>query len=325
MKKIFLTGGAGYVGAVLTPHLLSLGYSVTVFDLMIYGDVLKKNKNLKIIKGDIRNQELLKKEIRGHDVVIHLACISNDPSFELNPLLGKSINLDAFLPLVKISKESSVKRFIYASSSSVYGIKKETNVNEEMTLEPLTDYSKFKADCEKILLKNKTHDFIPVVVRPATVCGYSPRQRLDVVVNILTNLAYFKRQISVFGGQQLRPNIHISDMVRTYELLIEADEKKVSGEIFNAGYENQSVENLAFLVKKIIGQDVKVNKSVSNDNRSYHISSKKIETILGFKALYTIEDAINDLKKAFDAKKLVNTLENEYYFNIKRMNNIKLQ
>ena len=229
------------------------------------------------------------------------------------------------MPLVKISKESSVKRFIYASSSSVYGVKKETNVNEEMTLEPLTDYSKFKADCEKILLKNRTYDFTPVVVRPATVCGYSPRQRLDVVVNILTNLAYFKRKISVFGGQQLRPNIHISDMVRTYELLIEADEKKVSGEIFNVGYENQSVENLAFLVKKIIGQDVKINKSVSNDNRSYHISSRKIETILGFKALYTIEDAINDLKKAFDTKKLVNTLENEYYFNIKRMNNIKLQ
>ena len=325
MNKILITGGAGYVGAVLTPYLLNLGHSVTVMDLMMYGEVLEKHKNLKIVRGDIRNQELLKKETINHDVLIHLACISNDPSFELNPLLGKSINLDAFTPLVKIAKENSIKRFIYASSSSVYGVKKEKNVNEEMILEPLTDYSKFKADCEKILLDNETDEFTPIVIRPATVCGYSPRQRLDVVVNILTNLAYHKKEITVFGGNQLRPNIHIFDMVRAYDCLLNAKRELVTGKIFNAGYENQTVNHLSSLVKKVIGDDVKIKRLESNDNRSYHISSKKIEKELGFKTVKTIEDAIKDLKNAFDEKKLVNTFLDERFFNIKRMNNINLK
>ena len=325
-NKIFITGGAGYVGAVLTPYLINKGYKVTVLDLMIYGEnVLQKNPNLKIIKGDIRDTKMLKRELPGHDILIHLACISNDPSFELNPELGKSINLDAFSPLVNISKKSGINRFIYASSSSVYGIKDEPNVNERMSLEPLTDYSKFKADCETILLKNKSNNFIPIVIRPATVCGYSPRQRLDVVVNILTNLAYHKKEISVFGGEQLRPNIHIMDMVRAYDYLINASSNSVSGQIFNAGYENQTVNHLASLVKKVIGPDVKIKYLKSDDNRSYHISSKKIKDVLGFETKKTIEDAIKDLKNAFDAKKLEDTLTNEKYFNIKRMNNLKLK
>ena len=325
-KRIFITGGAGYVGAVLTPYLLQKGYKVTVLDLMIYGeDVLPNHKNLKKIKGDIRDVELLNKELQNIDILIHLACISNDPSFELNPKLGKSINLDAFSPMVEIAKKNKIKRFIYASSSSVYGVKNEPNVNENMDLEPLTDYSKFKAECEKILLENISSDFIPIVIRPATVCGYSPRQRLDVVVNILTNLAYHKKEITVLGGNQLRPNIHILDMVRAYEYLINAEKDSVSGKIFNAGYENQTVNHLASLVKKIIGEDVKIKYLESNDNRSYHISSKKIEKELGFKTVKTIEDAILDLKKAFDRKELTNTLTDEKYFNIKRMNNIKLK
>lgn len=325
-NKIFITGGAGYVGAVLTPYLINKGYKVTVLDLMIYGEnVLQKNPNLKIIKGDIRDTKMLKRELPGHDILIHLACISNDPSFELDPELGKSINLDAFSPLVNISKKSGINRFIYASSSSVYGIKDEPNVNERMSLEPLTDYSKFKADCETILLKNKSNNFIPIVIRPATVCGYSPRQRLDVVVNILTNLAYHKKEISVFGGEQLRPNIHIMDMVRAYDYLINASSNSVSGQIFNAGYENQTVNHLASLVKKVIGPDVKIKYLKSDDNRSYHISSKKIKDLLGFETKKTIEDAIKDLKNAFETKKLDNTLTNEKYFNIKRMNNLKLK
>ena len=325
-KKILITGGGGYVGAVLTPYLINKGHKVTVVDLMIYGsDVLQKNSNLKIIKGDIRDQDLLNKILPNHDIVIHLACISNDPSFELNPGLGKSINLDAFKPLVEISKKNKIKRFIYASTSSVYGIKSEKDVNETMSLEPLTDYSKFKVECEVILNKYISDDFTPITIRPATVCGYSPRQRLDVVVNILTNLAYHKREISIFGGKQLRPNIHIEDMIRAYDTLIEAPQEKVSGEIFNAGYENSSVLQLANIVKNIIGEDVKLNTQPTNDNRSYHISSKKIKKILGFETNKTISDAVKDLRFAFEKGLLPNSLTDEKYFNIKRMNNIQLK
>ena len=325
MNKIFITGGAGYVGAVLVPNLLDNGYVVTVLDLMIYGEnVLPSHPNLNAVKGDIRDQTLLQKLLPGHDAVIHLACISNDPSFELNPDLGKSINLDAFRPLVEISKSSNVERFIYASSSSVYGIKDEPNVHEEMELEPLTDYSKFKADCEKILVEYQSDDFTTVTIRPATVCGYSPRQRLDVVVNILTNLAYHKREISVFGGDQLRPNIHIADMVEAYMALLNADKEKIAGKIFNAGYENQPVSKIAETVKNVVGEDVKLITMPTDDNRSYHISSKKIKNELGFEAKHTIRDAVQDLCAAFDNNLLPNSLDNEMYFNIKRMNNLDL-
>jgi nucleoside-diphosphate-sugar epimerase len=325
-EKILITGAAGYVGAVLVPKLLEDGYSVSALDLMIYGeDVLKEHKNLKKITGDIRDKELLQKEMIGVDYVIHLACISNDPSFELNPDLGRSINLDAFRPLVEISKDCGVKRFIYASSSSVYGVKSESNVHEEMSLEPLTDYSMFKADCEKILNEYQSPEFTTITIRPATVCGYSPRQRLDVVVNILSNLAFHKREITVFGGDQLRPNIHINDMVDAYLLLLKAPVEKIAGEIFNAGYDNYTVLEIANAVKEVMGEDIRLVTSPTNDNRSYHVSSEKIEKILGFKAKHTIHDAVRDMKAAFEAGLLPNSLDDEKYFNIKRMQNLKLE
>jgi len=326
MKKIFITGGAGYVGSKLVPKLLDLGYEITVLDLMIYGeDVLVNHDKLKKIKGDIRDKPLLEELMPGHDAVIHLACISNDPSFELNPTLGKSINLDAFEPLVKISKKNKINRFIYASSSSVYGIKKEKNVTEDMKLEPLTDYSKFKGDCEKILNSYKSEDFITTTIRPSTVCGYARRQRLDLVVNILTNHAYHNRKIKVFGGDQLRPNVHIDDMVDSYLAVISAKDDKINGEIFNVGFKNQTVRELANDVKSIIGDDVTIDQTSSDDNRSYHVSSEKIRDILGFETKHTVKDAVLDLKNAFEKKLLTNTFNDEFFFNIKRMNNINLR
>ena len=326
MKKIFITGGAGYVGSKLVPKLLDLGYEITVLDLMIYGeDVLVNHDKLKKIKGDIRDKPLLEELMPGHDAVIHLACISNDPSFELNPTLGKSINLDAFEPLVKISKKNKINRFIYASSSSVYGIKKEKNVTEDMKLEPLTDYSKFKGDCEKILNSYKSEDFITTTIRPSTVCGYARRQRLDLVVNILTNHAYHNREIKVFGGNQLRPNVHIDDMVDSYLAVISASSDKINGEIFNVGFRNQTVKELANDVKSIIGNDVKIVQTSSDDDRSYHVSSEKIKRILGFSTKRTVKDAVLDLKNSFEKNLLPGSMEDKKYFNIKTMNSINLK
>ena len=325
-KKIFITGGAGYVGCSLVDKLIEKNYEVTVLDLCLYGDnVFKDKSKVNLIKGDIRNQKLLSNNLPGHYAVIHLACISNDPSFELNPLLGKSINLDAFEPLIKISKDSGVSRFIYASSSSVYGIKEDMNVTEDVLLEPITDYSKFKALCEEICIKYSSKDFITTIIRPATVCGFSKRQRFDLVVNILTNLGINTGQITVFGGKQLRPNIHINDMVDAYLNILGQEEKKVNTKIYNVGYENQPVIELANLVKKNIEQKVEIIQTETNDNRSYHISSKKIKNELGFANKYSIEDAIIGIKEAFKRNEFVDSLKNDNYFNVKMMKKINLK
>ena len=293
---------------------------------MIYGkEVLPEHPNLKKIKGDIRDKKLLEKTIPGHDVVIHLACISNDPSFELNPVLGKSINLDAFEPLVSISKDSGVKRFIYASSSSVYGIKEVENVTEDMRCDPLTDYSKYKAECEVILANYQSDDFTTVTIRPATVCGYSPRLRLDLTVNILTNLAVNRGEITVFGGAQKRPNIHIDDICNYYLKLIEIPKEVIAGKTFNAGYENYTIADIALMVKKVIGEQVKITTTRIDDNRSYHISSDKIKKELGFTPGHNIEDAVTDLKNAFNKGLIPNSLSDIKYFNVKLMQAINLK
>tara|TARA_B100000780_G_scaffold259496_1_gene210588 strand:- start:2207 stop:3184 length:978 start_codon:yes stop_codon:yes gene_type:complete len=324
--KILVTGGGGYVGCELVNSLLKNNHKVTSLDLYLYGeDVMPVHENFSSVKGDIRDQMLLKKAFKDQDIIIHLACISNDPSFELNPTLGKSINLDAFEPMVKIAKDSNVKRFIYASSSSVYGVKEENDVHEDMSLEPLTDYSVFKANCEEILLKYKSDDFEVVTIRPATVCGYSKRQRLDLVVNILTSFAYNKGKITVLGGNQLRPNIHIKDMIEIYNRVITAESSLVNGQIFNAGYQNLKVIEIAELVKKIIGDHVEIEIKESDDNRSYHISSEKIKSVLGFSSSFTVENSIVDLKKCFDKKLLTDPLNNIKYYNIKLMNSIQLK
>lgn len=286
VNTVLVTGGAGYVGAVLVPKLLNKGYRVKVLDLYIYGehvlDAVKDYPNLQQIKGDIRDRKLLDRIIPGCDAVIHLACISNDPSFELDPQLGKSINYDAFLGLVNVSKESGVHRFIFASSSSVYGIKEEQNVTEDLPLQPLTDYSKYKALCEEVLLRERGPGFVTLILRPATVCGYSPRLRLDLTVNILTNHAVSNRLIKVFGGQQMRPNIHIKDMAALYVQALEWPGEKIDGCIFNAGYENLRVAEIAKMVREVVGPEVQIVTTPTDDNRSYHISSEKIRRELGF-------------------------------------------
>ena len=324
MKNILVIGGGGYVGTHLTTQLIQKNYIVTVFDLFIYGNFLDKHKNLNVIKGDIRDLNLLKKIIRNFDCIIHLACISNDPSFDLNPELGKSINFDPFEDLVKISKENGIERFIYASSSSVYGVKSENDVDEKFSLEPLTDYSKYKALCEDILLRYNDKNFTCCIVRPATVCGYSKRQRLDLVVNILTNLAYNSGEVLIYGGSQLRPNININDMSNAYIFLLNQSKQLISGEIFNIGFENYSVNTICGFVTKNIKKKINIKYLKSEDNRSYHISSKKIQNKLGFQNFYSIEDAIVELINAFENKLLHDPLNNEIYYNIKKMKSLNL-
>ncbi|OGX27148.1 MAG: UDP-glucose 4-epimerase [Omnitrophica WOR_2 bacterium RIFCSPHIGHO2_02_FULL_48_11] len=329
LQTILITGGAGYVGAVLVPKLIKKGYKVKVLDLYLYGDAVLKevqgHPNLTEIKGDLRDTKLLEKIMPGTDAVIHLACISNDPSFDLDPGLGKSINYDAFRPLVQIAKKNKVKRFIYASSSSVYGIKETTDVTEELSLEPLTDYSKYKALCEDVLLEEATDDFIVSILRPATVCGYSPRLRLDLTVNILTNHAINKKEITVFGGDQTRPNIHIEDMTDLYVYLLELPDEKIHKKIYNAGYENHKVKDIAKMVQSIVGDHVPIKTVPTDDNRSYHVSSKKIKKELNFAPRHTIEQAILDLKKAFDANKIPNSMTDDRYYNIRTMKTVHLK
>lgn len=333
ISSVLVTGGAGYVGSVLVPKLLNQGYMVKVIDLYIYGedvlDSVKNNPNLIQVKGDIRNTKLLEKELKGIDAVIHLACISNDPSYELDPQLGKSINYDATVKLIDIAKKAGVKKFVYASSSSVYGIKDEDNVTEDLPLEPLTDYSKYKALAEEYLLKQHSPGFVVLVLRPATVCGYSPRLRLDLSVNILTNSAVNKGKITVFGGEQKRPNIHIEDMTDLYVKTLEYPDDKINGKIFNAGYDNMKIKDIAQTVKKVVSKEMKkknleVITTPTDDNRSYHVSSEKIKDELGFVAKRSVEQAVKDLVAAYKTGKIQNPDDKKYY-NIKTMQAIKLK
>jgi nucleoside-diphosphate-sugar epimerase len=322
-KTILVTGGGGYVGAVLIPKLLKAGYSVKVIDWFIYGENVfsgADETHLIRIKGDIRDKKLMTQALTGVDAVIHLACISNDPSFELDPKLGKSINYDATIQLADLSKKSGVRQFVYASTSSVYGVKKELRVTEKLPLEPLTDYSKYKSWCEKYLLPLNGKDFTVLVLRPATVCGYSPRLRLDLTVNMLTIQALVNKKITVFGGSQARPNIHIEDMTDLYVKTLSYPKAKIAGKIFNAGYENYTVSEIAGMVKKTLGaKDITIVTTPSNDLRSYRIDSTKIKRDLGFVPKHTVEEAISDLKKAYESGKIPQPLTQDRYYNIKTM------
>lgn len=329
IQRVLVTGGAGYVGSALVPLLLAQGYEVKVLDLYLYGedvlDAVKGHPRLQHVKGDIRDRALLERIMPGTDAVIHLACISNDPSFELDLSLGKSINYDAFIDLVKVSKDCGVQRFVYASSSSVYGIKQEQNVTEDLPLEPLTDYSKYKALCEEVLHRERRPGFTTLIIRPATVCGYTPRLRLDLTVNILTNHAVTNRQIKVFGGDQMRPNIHVDDMVELYLKTLEWPDAAIDGKVYNVGYHNHTVREIAGIVRRVVGEDVKVVTTPTDDNRSYHVSSERIRSELGYAAHRTIEDAARDLVNAFRAGKIPNSMEDDRYYNIKRMQRLKLK
>jgi nucleoside-diphosphate-sugar epimerase len=330
-ERVLVTGGAGYCGSRLVPQLLRSGYKLTVYDIMYFGDdfLPKDSPNLTIVQGDIRDTKRLSNAMAGHDAVVSLACISNDASFELDENLSTSVNFEAFEPMVLAAKNAGVKRFLYASSSSVYGVSDQPNVTEDHPLVPLTLYNKYKGMCEPLLNKHVDDNFTGVTFRPATVCGYAPRQRLDLSVNILTNHAVNKNKITVFGGSQLRPNLHIQDYIDAVEMFLEAPAAKIQGEIFNVGYQNLSLTEIAKLVRKVVidefpdRTDLEIVTTPSDDLRSYHINSDKVNRVLGFQPRHTIEDAVRELCAAFRDNLLPNSFEDDAYFNVKRLQRLK--
>jgi len=310
--KILVTGGCGYKGHILIPKLLKLGYRVVAFDIQWFGNYLDNHPNLTVVKGDVRNIDTV--PVNDIDCILHLASIANDPCGDLNPKLTWEVSALATMQLADKAKRLGVKRFIYASSGSVYGVKTEKNVTEDLELKPISEYNKTKMVAERVLLSYQD-EMLVQIVRPATVCGYSPRMRLDVSVNLLTIQALCKGQITVFGGAQVRPNIHIDDLTDLYIHLL--DHPECTG-IYNAGFENISILEIAKLVTKHIPVEIKITES--NDPRSYRVNSDKI-LASGFKPKKTVENAILEVKERYDSGVLK---DEERYYNLRLMQAIGL-
>ena len=305
--KILVTGGCGYKGHVLVPKLLAKGYEVIALDLQWFGNYLLPHKNLKVVKGDVRNISSI--PIEGVDCIIHLSSIANDPCGDLNPQLTWEVSALATMQLADQARRLGIKRFIYASSGSVYGVKDELQVTEELELKPISEYNKTKMVGERVLLSYK-NDMVVQIVRPATVCGFSPRMRLDVSVNLLTMQALSKGKITVFGGDQVRPNIHIDDITDLYLHLI--DNPEITG-IYNAGFENISIMDIAKMVTQHIPVEISV--TPSNDPRSYRINSDKL-LATGFQPKKNVNDAIREIIAKYQAGELKDA---DHHYNLRWM------
>lgn len=311
--NILVTGGCGYIGTVLVPLLLDKGHDVTVVDVMWFGNYLPSHKKLKVIQDDTRNIDNI--HLDGIDVIIHLANIANDPCGELNAKLSWEVNALATMQLIDKAVRSKVKQFLFACSGSVYGVKEEPQVTEDLTLVPISDYNKTKMVAERVLLSYKD-DIIVQSVRPATVCGYSPRMRLDVSVNMLTIQALTKGKITVFGGTQVRPNINIKDIVNIFIYFLEQGDKYTG--VYNAGFENISILDIAKKVTEFVPAEIIVTES--NDPRSYRLNSDKLLST-GFKPQFSVQDAIKEIISFYREGKLQ---DEEKYYNIKTMKKLAI-
>ena len=310
--KALVTGGCGYVGSALVPMLLERGYVVTVLDAMLFGNHLEPHPNLYVNEVDIRHIDNVFGQF---DAVIHLACIANDPSWALDPAWGRAVNYDALGPLVQWAQDAGVQRFIYASSSSVYGTKPDgVEVTEDLPCAPLTDYSKYKHLGEHVVLAS---GMTATVLRPATVCGYASRLRLDVVVNQMTIDALTKGVITVHCGQLYRAHLHVQDMARAYVTVLEADAGLVAGKVFNVGGENLQIGELARKVRAQTGAEI-VDHAVTNDPRSYTLNSDRIANVLGFQPQHTVDEAIASVVEAYRAGRIPDPTSTHYH-NIRRM------
>lgn len=329
--KVLVTGGAGYVGHVLVPQLLALGHDVVIYDTLWFGAKFAPHPKLRIVKGDIRDIPKFSQAVADRDAVIHLACISNDTSFALDEALSTSINRDAFKPLLFACREAGIKRFVNASTSSVYGVSDSPEVFEDHPKVPLTLYNRYKWECEVQLQEWNDPGFTWVTIRPATVCGYSPRCRLDLSVNILTNFAVNKGKITVFGGQQKRPNLHILDMVDAYKMMLALPDERIDRKTFNCGFQNLSIMQIAELAQRVVAEEfpdrppVAIEVTSSDDPRSYQINSDKISRELCYKPRFTIEDAVRDMCKAFRDGLLPNSFDDDNYFNVRKLKALQVR
>lgn len=302
MRTVLVTGGAGFVGSLLVPTLLKSGYFVRVFDWMLFAphvfDHLVGKEEIEIICGDLRDTSAVEAALEGIESVIHLGCLSNDPSCFIDEELTRSINYDAGVQLIQRAKNHGVQRFIYASSASVYGIKKEQHVTEGLSLEPITSYARYKAALETVLLKELSPSFSGVSVRPATLCGCAPRQRLDLTVNTLTYQAVCQNKITLFNAEQERPNLTVQDMVAIYLLLLSAPVERIHGEVFNTTAENYTVAEIAEIVRETLSLPVEIETIENDDRRSYRLSGEKMKTVLGYTPAFNIRDAIREVAQA---------------------------
>lgn len=301
--SILVTGGTGYIGSRLVPKLMAAGYHVRVLDAQFFPNGLDRflgDTRLELVRGDIRDRAIVERALSGVNAVIHLAAVANDPSFNTDPALSRSINIDCLPYLVKTAKRLGCQRFIYASSASVYGVSNAPIVDEDQPCLPITDYNRHKAEGEKILFDLTGSSFETVAVRAATVCGWSPRQRLDLTVNILTAHALANGEITVFGGQQYRPNVHINDLCRIYTLLVERESLgSLCGRAVNVGQENHAVADIAMQVKGIVDSyfnaNIPIATAASDDVRSYRLDSSLVRRELDFQFVHTIRDAVLEI------------------------------
>lgn len=307
-KRILVTGACGYKGSVLIPKLLKNGYHIVAVDTQWFGNFLPTHPNLENYKLDVRDTDSI--NLKGIEAIIHLASIANDPCGDLNPKLTWEVSALATMRLADKATREGVGQFIYASSGSVYGVKEEEQVTEDLSLEPITEYNKTKMVAERVLLSYANNMAIQIV-RPATVCGLSPRMRLDVSVNMLTMQALENQKITVFGGKQVRPNIHIDDITDLYLYMLENPDK-TSG-VFNAGFENISILDIAQRVQRKIECEIIV--TPSNDPRSYRVNSDKLKAT-GFQQKKGVDDAIDEIIAAYRSEQLLNE---ERYYNLKWM------
>ena len=312
-KKILVTGGCGYVGSVLVNKLLKKNAHVVVYDTQWFGNYLEKNNKLEFIRDDIRNID--KYNLEKFDKIVHLANIANDPGVELNPSLSWEVNVLASHQIMDKINNSSVDQIVYASSGSVYGVKEEENVTEELSLVPISIYNKTKMVSEKVLMSFKDK-FKVHCIRPATVCGISPRMRLDVSVNMLTFQALKNKVMTIHGGQQVRPNIHISDL--TNAIIHFLENQNIESGVYNAGFENLSILDIAKRVNEKVKSEIKI--LPVNDIRSYRLNSDKLLNT-GFKKEKSVNNAIDEIVKNFNDGKLV---EKDSYYTVKWMKHLKI-